>query len=278
MKVAVVVGNVADGTLGGCIDYCRALDLSRVVLSARDVPGYAETGVLDAKALKAQRVAVERAGMTTSTIQFWPPFQLGGDRDSSASMEVLTRGLDAVAEAGIKVLAMFANINKPVEPSEEDAEWAKLVDFYGKLTAEAEQRGVKVATHFSGHQGRGLLAGSNAYRRLFKDVPSPSNGLTFCVGNAWVSDGERTYNLIQEFASRIFFVHMRSTKISWGESPFWWDIPDGPDIRKIVQALEAVGYEGDLASEHMPDIPGENRHDISFAWAIGYMKAILRYL
>ena len=277
MRLAVGVGTVADGTVEGCVEYCKALDVNRVVLAARSVPGYAETGVLDPEALKAQRVSVERAGLTTSTIQFWPPYQLGGGRGSSTTIEALARSMDAIAEAGLGVLAMFINVPKPVEPSEEDAEWGKLVDFCGKLTSEAEQRGIKIATHFSGHQGRSLLAGSSAYRRLFQDVPSPSNGLTFCVGNVWVSDGERTYNVLQEFASRIFFVHMRSTKTSWGESPFWWDIADGPDIRRIFETLRAVGFEGDVASEHMPDVPGENRHDIGSAWALGYMKAILRY-
>ena len=131
---------------------------------------------------------------------------------------------------------------------------------------------------FPAHRGRGLLAGSEGYRRLFEAVPSPSNGLTFCIGNVWVSDGERIYDLMREFADRIFFVHMRSTKISWGESPYWWDIPDGPDIRQVFQTLQELGYQGCIASEHMPEIRGENRLEISSAWAMGYMKAVMRYL
>ncbi|MHB1318779.1 MAG: mannonate dehydratase, partial [Anaerolineae bacterium] len=103
-------------------------------------------------------------------------------------------------------------------------------------------------------------------------------GLTWCVGNVWVSDGERLYDLMKEFASRIFFVHMRSTKTSWGESPYWWDIKDGPDIRRVFQMLKEIGFEGTISHEHMPEMPGENRQDITAAWANAYMRAILRYL
>jgi sugar phosphate isomerase/epimerase len=278
MKLAINVGTVADGTLDGCLRYCQDLEVEGVVLTAAAVPGYQETRVLDAAALKAQVAAVHDAGLTTGTMQYWPPYPIADEVQAMAALSGLARNMDAAAEAGINVLAMFTSLNRPVDPADEDAEWDKLIRFYSRLTGEAEQRDLKIAAHFSGHQGRSLLAGSNAYRRLFEAVPSPSNGLTFCIGNAWVSDGERTYNLMREFADRTFFVHMRSTKISWGESPYWWSIPDGPDIPRAFGVLQEVGYDGFVASEHMPDIRGENRHDISSAWAIGYMKAILQQL
>ncbi|MHB1319074.1 MAG: hypothetical protein ACYCYF_10695, partial [Anaerolineae bacterium] len=63
-----------------------------------------------------------------------------------------------------------------------------------------------------------------------------------------------------------------------GEAPFWWDIPDGPDIRRVFQILREVGYTGMVSSEHMPDMPGPNGRDAGTAWAMGYMKAVVRYL
>ncbi len=278
MKLAIQAGSVADGTLEGCIAYCRALEVKHIILTAAAVPGYQETGLIDPKTLKAQVQTVERAGLATEAMQFWPPFSLADEAATAATMSKLGKNLDAVAEAGLETLAMFVSLAKPVDPAEEEAQWNTYVSFYQELTSQAEERGVKIATHFSGHRGRSLLAGSEAYRRLFEAVPSPSNGLCFCIGNVWNSDGERLYDLIREFALRIFTVHMRSTKISWGETPFWWDIPDGPDIRQVLQTLKEVGFTGVISPEHMPEIPGENRMDISTAWAIGYMKAILRYL
>ncbi len=278
MRLAIQAGSVADGTLEGCISYCQALDVGNVVLTAAAVPGYQDTGLIDAKALQDQVARVNDAGLGTGTMQFWPPFSLADQEATAATMSKLGRNLDAVAKAGLDTLAMFVSLLKPVNPAEEEAQWETFASFYSDLTSQAEERDIKIATHFSGHRGRSVLAGSEGYRRLFELVPSPSNGLTFCIGNVWNSDGERLYDLIDEFASRIFFVHMRSTKISWGESPYWWDISDGPDIRRVFQALQGIGYDGLVSSEHMPDIPNQNRQDISAAWAMGYMKAVLRYL
>ncbi len=277
MRWAVQVGSVADGTVEGCIQYCKDLEIEGIILTAGAVPGYQETRLLDLAALKAQMAAVEQAGMLATTMQFWPPYPLADDDEVTAALEGLSANMDVMAEAGLQVLAMFSSLSKPVDPAEEAAQWEKFASFYGRLTQAAEKSGIKIATHFSGHRGRSVLAGSEGYRRLFEMVPSAANGLTFCIGNVWNSDGERIYNLIREFAPRIFMVHMRSTKVSWGESPYWWDIPDGPDILKVLQALEEIGYEGDYSCEHMPEIAGQNRNDISVAWATGYIKALWRH-
>jgi D-mannonate dehydratase len=278
MKLGIQAGSVGDGTLEGAIAYCKAMDVPSVVLTAAAVPGYRDTGLIDAKALKAQAAAVQKAGLSTTTMQFWPPFSLADDAATANTLEKLGRNMDAVSKAGIDVLAMFTSLAKPVAPADEAAQWDKIIGFYADITSQAEQHGIKLATHFSGHTGRSVLAGAAGYRKLFDAVPSAANGLTFCVGNVWVSDGERMYDVMREFASRVFFVHMRSTKISWGESPYWWDIPDGPDIRTIFQVLKEIGYEGTVSSEHMPEIPGENRIEIGSAWANGYMRGVLRYL
>ncbi len=278
MKLAIGSGSVSDGTVQGCIRYCQDIGVQHVVLSAAAVPGYAQTRRLDPAILKAQVAEIRDAGLTTGTLHFWPPYPITTPAEIQAALSGLCQNMDAAAEADMKVMAMFTGLNKPVDPADEDALWDSFIGFYRKLTEEAEQRGIKIAAHFNGHQGIGLCAGANGYRRLFEAVPSPANGLTFCVGNAWVSDGPRLYNLIREFGERIYFVHMRSTKILWGESPYWWDIPEGPDIRKVFETLKEVGYSGYIVAEHMPEIRGENRGDISFAWTMGYMKAIARYL
>jgi sugar phosphate isomerase/epimerase len=278
MRLAIQAGSVADGTLEGCIAYCKAMDVGNVILTAAAVPGYRDTGLIDPKALKAQVAAVEKAGLDTGAMQFWPPFSLADEAATAATMSKLGKNMDAAAKAGLDTLAMFVSLAKPVDPADEEGQWNTYIGFYQELLSQADQHGIKIATHFSGHRGRSVLAGSEGYRRLFEAVPSPNNGLCFCTGNVWNSDGERIYNLIREFAPRIFTVHMRSTKISWGESPYWWDIPDGPDIRKIMQTLKEVGYTGVISSEHMPDMPDQNRQDITAAWAMGYMKAIMRYL
>jgi D-mannonate dehydratase len=280
MKIAVEVGTVADGTITGCIDYCKALEVDRVVLTARRVPGFEQNGYLDLAEVKAQKAMVDDAGMTTSAVVYWAPPAVTGDSAESAKLfDQLVKSLDAISGAGLNTLSMFAGMARPVDPADEQAQWTKLISFYERLLAAADARGVKVASHFAGTApARTILNGAAAYRRLFGEVPSAGNGLCFCIGNAWVSDGERIYNVIREFADRIFYVHTRSTTMGWGEHPYWWDVKGGPDIRKILQTLKEAGYQGDLRSEHMPDVPGENRTDIGTGWAIGYTKALLQYL
>ena len=280
MKVAVEVGTVADGTIAGCIAYCKALEVDRVVLTATRVPGFRETGALDLAEVKAQKAQVEAAGMSTSAVVYWAPPAITDDTAESAQLfAALVKNLDVIAGAGLDTLSMFAGMARPVDPADEPAQWDKLIAFYSRLLAAADERGVRVATHFAGTApARSILVGSAAYRKLFSAVPSTNNGLCFCVGNAWVSDGERIYNVIREFADRIFYVHTRSTRMGWGEHPYWWDVDGGPDLRKIVQTLQAAGYTGDLRAEHMPEVPGENRTDIGTGWAIGYTKALLQYL
>jgi hypothetical protein len=73
MKVAVEVGTVGDGTIGGCVEYCKALEVDRIVLTASRVPGFQETGTLDLAQVRAQKALVESARMTTSTVVYWAP-------------------------------------------------------------------------------------------------------------------------------------------------------------------------------------------------------------
>ena len=83
MQVAVEVGTVADGTIRGCVEYCRALEVSRIVLTARRVPGFDETGYLDLDEVKAQKAMVDDAGMSTSTVVYWAPPAITGDSAES---------------------------------------------------------------------------------------------------------------------------------------------------------------------------------------------------
>ena len=47
---------------------------------------------------------------------------------------------------------------------------------------------------------------------------------------------------------------------------------------RVFCALRDIGYQGDVCSEHMPEVSGENRTDIGTAWSIGYSKAVLQML
>jgi D-mannonate dehydratase len=282
MKLAVEVGTVADGGLAGAIQYCKDLDVERLVVPFVKVPGYEEKGHLGLAALREVKGQIEDAGLSFSVMVYWarPPLVTGiaeGTPEGEKEFSNLCRSLEAMGKVGADVFSVFASIEPPLDPAEEEARWGVLVDFYRKLMPQAENNGVKVAVHTVAMPARNMLWNTAAVERLMADVPSPNNGVTFCVGNFWNSDGERLYDIIRRFGDKIFYVHTRSTHIAWGEAPYWFD-KGGPDMPKVFRALHDIGYQGDVRSEHMPEVTGENRTDIGTAWSIGYSKAVLQML
>jgi len=150
--------------------------------------------------------------------------------------------------------------------------WTQIVDFYGKLTELAEEYGIRLAT-----QTHGFFRTYDVLSRLLKDVPSASNGLCFCTGNMWHGEGERIYDLARQLKDRIFFMHIRNVKTGLGEKEFWLDEGD-IDYPRFVKVLKEINYRYDLRSEHLPtDHYGQPRtSDLSSAWALGYIKALIQ--
>ena len=50
------------------------------------------------------------------------------------------------------------------------------------------------------------------YAYLFEKVPSRHNGITFCTGSLGVIPQNNLVAMVQRFANRIYFIHLRSTK------------------------------------------------------------------
>jgi sugar phosphate isomerase/epimerase len=282
MKLAVEVGSVADGTLAGAIQYNKDLEVERLVVPFARVPGYQETGALDLAAMRDVKAQVEAAGQSFSVMVHWArsPLVTGiatGTQEGNEAFAGLCRSLEVMGQVGADILSIFASIEPPLDPAEEGARWNVLIDFYRKLMPQAENNGVKVAVHTVAMPARNMLWTYAAVERLMADVPSDNNGVTFCVGNFWNSDGERLYDIIRRLGDKIFYVHTRSTKVSLGETPFWFD-SGGPDFPRVFRALRDIGFAGDVRSEHMPEVSGENRTDVGTAWSIGYSKAVLQML
>jgi sugar phosphate isomerase/epimerase len=159
-----------------------------------------------------------------------------------------------------------------VSPGDAEAQWDLLVDHYRKLMAHAERSGVKVALHTGG-----ALGTSQALDRLMREVPSPYNGVCFCTGNSWRSEGEGIYDMIRRLGEKVFHVHLRNVRIVPGDphdAQVWFGSGQ-PDLRKVVQALRDIDYSGDLHAEHLPGVVGERDEEIRTAFAIGYMSVPL---
>ena len=217
MKLSVYAGSVADGTLQGTIQYCKDLEIERLVapldpLSYGDlIPGYKQQGYLDLKNLTAVKQQIEDAGLSFSVMQLWP-FVRVGVPETEARLENVGRTMEAMGQAGADVLVDFVGLDPSLQSLDPEAQWEHLVDHYRKLMAHADRAGVKIALHSGGSLGT-----SQAIERLMQDVPSPNNGLCFCTGNSWRYEGEGIYDMIRRMGDKIFHVHLRNVQIVPGD-------------------------------------------------------------
>ncbi len=92
-----------------------------------------------------------------------------------------------------------------------------LVEFLEAVTPAAEKLGVTMTLHPDDPPrplfGLPRIASSAAdYRALFDAVPSPANGMCFCTGSLGVRAENDLPAMAAEFAPRIAFAHLRSTR------------------------------------------------------------------
>src|SRR3954471_3795929 len=93
--------------------------------------------------------------------------------------------------------------------------------FLTKVTPVAEQLGVRLTLHPDDPPrpifGLPRIASTRAdYGALFKAVPSQANGICFCVGSLGSRPDNDVVQMAKDFAPRIYFAHLRATRIDDG--------------------------------------------------------------
>ncbi|MDD2418186.1 MAG: mannonate dehydratase [Oscillospiraceae bacterium] len=148
---------------------------------------------------------------------------------------------------------------------DEEQLWKNLQNFLEKIIPVAEERGVRMAIHPDdppwGLFGLPrIITNEKNLERFLKLVDSPSNGLTFCTGSLGAGVNNDLPAMIQRFASRIYFAHLRN--IRWtGEKSF--EEVGHPsscgslDMYGIVKALADGGFDGYVRPDHGRMIWGE---------------------
>jgi mannonate dehydratase len=88
------------------------------------------------------------------------------------------------------------------------------------------------------------------------------------------------HDLIRYFGSRkkIFNVHFRNIQGKFGD--FQETFPDNGSVNMIeaVKTYQEVGYEYMLMPDHVPQIPGDKGGAQGFAYAFGYIQALIQML
>jgi mannonate dehydratase len=172
---------------------------------------------------------------------------------------------------------------------DEDTYWERITYFLERVVPVAAEHKVRLACHpqdpgmprGKGWRGVETVLGSvDGLKRFVSIAENPYHGLNFCQGT--VSEmlekpGEQIFDVIRHFGTRkkIFNVHFRN--ISGGFLNFRETfIDDGDvDMLKAMRVYKEVGYDGMMMPDHVPSIEGDANSLQGFAFAFGYIKALI---
>ena len=99
-----------------------------------------------------------------------------------------------------------------------------------------------------------VVSNANDVEVLFNAVPSLNNGLCFCTGSFGVLAENDLPNMIKQFANRINFIHLRSTKRN-NLGDFFEDnhLEGNVDMYAVVKAILTIMQDRKLAIPMRPD-------------------------
>ena len=162
--------------------------------------------------------------------------------------------------------------------------WSRLDRFLGEVLPVAEEAGVALALHPDDPPMPTLRGTARlVYQpRMYQDAldlhASPSNKLEYCVGSlAEMTEGD-IYAFTEQYSQQdaIGYVHFRNVL---GKVPRYREVfvDEGDvDMERIVAILAANDFDGVLIPDHTPQMTCEAPWHAGMAYALGYMRGIMR--
>ena len=144
---------------------------------------------------------------------------------------------------------------------------SNLKYFLGNVIPVAEENDIKMAIHPDDPPWPlfglpRLVSSKEKIQKLLKLVDSPYNGLTLCSGSLGTSKENNIPALINEFADRIHFAHIRNVRL-YDNGDFIETSHrscDGSlDIYKIMKALHDNNFKGYIRPDHGRHLWGEEK-------------------
>ena len=168
--------------------------------------------------------------------------------------------------------------------------WERITYFLNRVVPVAEEYKVRIACHphdpgmprDRGFRGvHRVLGNVDGLKRFIEIMPSQYHGLNFCQGTVseMLNDPAReVYDVIRYFGNRgkIFNVHFRNIRGRFLD--FQETFPDDGDIDMIraMRVYNEVGYDGMIMPDHVPTIDGDAGGLQAFAFAFGYIQALIQ--
>jgi mannonate dehydratase len=189
----------------------------------------------------------------------------------------------------------YAKINKDLPYTDAgkvtaEMSWERITYFLKRVVPVAEEYKMKLACHPHdpafpmdvGYRGVIRVLGNvDGLKRFVSINESKYHGLNFCQGTVceMLKDpGKEVFDVIRYFGTRgkIFNVHFRNIK--GGFLNFQEVFPDNGDVDfiKAMRVYKEVGYDGMMMPDHVPQIPGDQGGAQAFAYAFGYINALIQ--